>query len=53
MPASPAVRNIVLDIGWVLVRLNYQPLIELLSEHAVDRARNASLAVINGDDYCD
>ena len=38
MPAPPAVRNIVLDIGWVLVRLNYQPLIELLREHGADVA---------------
>jgi len=38
MAASPAVRNIVLDIGWVLVRLNYRPLIELLREHGADVA---------------
>jgi 2-haloacid dehalogenase len=38
MPAAPAVRSVVLDIGWVLVRLNYRPLIELLRQHGADVA---------------
>jgi len=38
MPAPPAVRDIVLDIGWVLVRLNYRPLLELLREHGAELA---------------
>jgi hypothetical protein len=36
MPTAPAVRNVVLDIGWVLVRLNYRPLIELLRQHGAN-----------------
>ncbi len=28
--ATPAIDTIVFDIGWVLVRLNYQPMVELL-----------------------
>jgi 2-haloacid dehalogenase len=38
MPKSPAVGNVVLDIGWVLVRLNYRPLIDLLRHHGADVA---------------
>jgi HAD superfamily hydrolase (TIGR01509 family) len=37
MPARRVVRNIVFDIGWVLVRLNYRPLLGLL------RARGAQV----------
>jgi 2-haloacid dehalogenase len=29
----PRISNVVFDIGWVLVRLNYRPLIELLQAH--------------------
>jgi HAD superfamily hydrolase (TIGR01509 family) len=37
MPARRVIRNIVFDIGWVLVRLNYRPLLGLL------RARGAQV----------
>jgi FMN phosphatase YigB (HAD superfamily) len=33
MQAPRLIRNIVFDIGWVLVRLNYRPLLELLAAH--------------------
>jgi HAD superfamily hydrolase (TIGR01509 family) len=33
MSAPRVIRNIVFDIGWVLVRLNYRPLLDLLSAH--------------------
>ena len=36
------IRNVVFDIGWVLVRFNYRPIIELL------RARGADVADRNG-----
>jgi FMN phosphatase YigB (HAD superfamily) len=31
--APRVIRNIVFDIGWVLVRLNYRPLLEFLAAH--------------------
>jgi len=33
---SPAIRNVVFDIGWVFVRLRYQPLLELLRSRGVE-----------------
>ncbi|MGO9804768.1 MAG: HAD-IA family hydrolase [Steroidobacteraceae bacterium] len=33
--ASPAIRNVVFDIGWVFVRLNYRPMLELLRSGGV------------------
>jgi hypothetical protein len=30
------IRNIVFDIGWVLVRLNYRPLLDFLKAHGAD-----------------
>ena len=33
---SPAIRNVVFDIGWVFVRLKYQPLLELLRARGVE-----------------
>ncbi|HVH84173.1 MAG TPA: HAD family phosphatase [Steroidobacteraceae bacterium] len=33
---SPAIRNVVFDIGWVLMRLKYQPLLELLRSRGVE-----------------
>ena len=33
MSAPRVIRNIVFDIGWVLVRLNYRPLLGLLRAH--------------------
>ena len=35
MSASP-IRNIVFDIGWVFVRLKYQPLLELLRSRGIE-----------------
>jgi 2-haloacid dehalogenase len=41
------IRNIVFDIGWVLVRLNYQPLLGFLRAHGADfRERDAVMARI-------
>jgi HAD superfamily hydrolase (TIGR01509 family) len=34
--ASPAIRNVVFDIGWVFVRLNYRPMLELLKSAGVE-----------------
>ncbi|HEY2275349.1 MAG TPA: HAD-IA family hydrolase [Steroidobacteraceae bacterium] len=33
---SPAIRNVVFDIGWVFVRLKYRPLLELLRSRGVE-----------------
>ena len=33
---SPPIRNVVFDIGWVFVRLKYQPLLELLRSRGVE-----------------
>jgi FMN phosphatase YigB (HAD superfamily) len=33
---SPVIRNVVFDIGWVFVRLKYQPLLELLRSRGVE-----------------
>jgi FMN phosphatase YigB (HAD superfamily) len=33
MTAPAVIRNVVFDIGWVLVRLNYQPLLGFLAAH--------------------
>lgn len=41
------IRNIVFDIGWVLVRLNYRPLLGFLKAHGADfRERDAVMARI-------
>jgi HAD superfamily hydrolase (TIGR01509 family) len=34
--SAPAIRNIVFDIGWVFVRLNYRPMLELLRARGVE-----------------
>jgi HAD superfamily hydrolase (TIGR01509 family) len=34
--SEPAIRNVVFDIGWVFVRLKYQPLLELLRSRGVE-----------------
>jgi HAD superfamily hydrolase (TIGR01509 family) len=34
--SRPAIRNVVFDIGWVFVRLNYRPMLELLRSHGVE-----------------
>jgi len=38
MAASQRIRNIVFDVGWVLVRLNYRPLLGLLQAHGAQLA---------------
>jgi len=43
MPASPTIRNIVFDIGWVLVRLNYRPLLDFLQAHGAQLADRDSV----------
>jgi HAD superfamily hydrolase (TIGR01509 family) len=34
--SAPAIRNVVFDIGWVFVRLNYRPMLELLRARGVE-----------------
>lgn len=52
MTAPRIVRNIVFDIGWVLVRLNYRPLLGLLSAHGAEPGdRNAVMASIGLEDH--
>lgn len=34
--SRPAIRNVVFDIGWVFVRLNYRPMLELFRSHGVE-----------------
>lgn len=34
--SAPVIRNVVFDIGWVLMRLKYQPLLELLRSRGVE-----------------
>ena len=36
--SAPAIRNVVFDIGWVFVRLKYQPLLDLLRARGVEAA---------------
>src|ERR1700757_826128 len=38
MTAPPRIRNIVFDIGWVLVRLDYRPLLDFLPAHGAQLA---------------
>src|SRR5262252_8334947 len=52
MATPQPVRNIVFDIGWVLVRLNYRPLLELLHRHGAELAdRNAVMTGIRLEDH--
>jgi HAD superfamily hydrolase (TIGR01509 family) len=52
MTAAPRIRNIVFDIGWVLVRLNYRPLLEFLHAHGAQLAdRDAVMARIRLEDH--
>jgi HAD superfamily hydrolase (TIGR01509 family) len=46
------IENVVFDIGWVLVRFHYAPLIELLAAHgATQRDRDAVMAGIRLEDH--
>jgi HAD superfamily hydrolase (TIGR01509 family) len=48
----PLVRNVVFDIGWVLVRLNYRPLLDFLQAHGAQLAdRDAVMTRIRLEDH--
>jgi 2-haloacid dehalogenase len=52
MTAPSLIRNVVFDIGWVLVRLNYRPLLGLLTARgAGPYDRNAVMARIGLEDH--
>ena len=52
MAAPERLRNVVFDIGWVLVRLNYRPLLDLLQAHGAQLAdRNAVMTGIRLEDH--
>jgi putative hydrolase of the HAD superfamily len=51
--SAPApIKNIVFDIGWVLVSLNYTPLLQCLARHgATERDRDAVMKSIQLEDH--
>ena len=52
MTAPQRIHNIVFDIGWVLVRLNYRPLLDFLQAHGAQLAdRDAVMARIRLEDH--
>ena len=52
MAISEPVRNVVFDIGWVLVRLNYRPLLDCLQAHGAQLAdRDAVMTGIRLEDH--
>jgi FMN phosphatase YigB (HAD superfamily) len=52
MAAPQRIRNIVFDIGWVLVRLNYRPLLGFLQAHGAQLAdRDAVMRGIRLEDH--
>ncbi len=52
MAAPQIIRNIVFDIGWVLVRLNYHPLLDFLHAHgALPADRDAVMTRIRLEDH--
>jgi FMN phosphatase YigB (HAD superfamily) len=52
MTAPQRIRNIVFDIGWVLVRLNYRPLLDFLQAHGAQLTdRDAVMARIRLEDH--
>ena len=52
MTAPQRIRNIVFDIGWVLVRLNYRPLLDFLQAHGAQLAdRDGVMARIRLEDH--
>ena len=52
MTAPQRIRNVVFDIGWVLVRLNYRPLLDFLQAHGAQLAdRDAVMARIRLEDH--
>ncbi|MDB6087862.1 MAG: putative superfamily hydrolase [Gammaproteobacteria bacterium] len=49
---SRLIRNVVFDIGWVFLHLNYRPILELLGAHGAEAADMESLlARISFDDH--
>jgi 2-haloacid dehalogenase len=52
MPVAHGIRNIVFDIGWVLVRMNYRPLLEFLQAHGAQAPdRDAVMTGIRLEDH--
>src|ERR1700758_105905 len=52
MTAPPRIRNVVFDIGWVLVRLDYRPLLDFLRAHGAQLAdRDAVMSRIRLEDH--
>jgi 2-haloacid dehalogenase len=52
MATPQLVRNVVFDIGWVLVRLNYRPLLDFLQAHGAQLAdRDAVMTGIRLEDH--
>ena len=52
MAAPERLRNVVFDIGWVLVRLNYRPLLDFLQTHGAALAdRDAVMRGIRLEDH--
>ena len=52
MAVSQRIRNIVFDIGWVLVRFNYRPLLGFLQAHGAQLAdRDAVMRGIRLEDH--
>ncbi len=52
MAAPSRIRNIVFDIGWVLVRLNYRPLLDFLRAHGAQLAdRDAVMRGVRLEDH--
>jgi len=52
MATPQPVRNVVFDIGWVLVRLNYRPLLDFLQAHGAALAdRDAVMRGIRLEDH--
>lgn len=52
MPAPQLIRNIVFDIGWVLVRLDYRPLLGFLQAHGAQLAdRDAVMTRVRLEDH--
>ena len=54
MATPQSVRHVIFDIGWVLVRLNYRPLLGLLGSRGAELGdRNAVMARIGLEELID
>ena len=52
MATPQPIRNVVFDIGWVLVRLNYRPLLDFLQAHGAELTdRDAVMSGIRLEDH--